>query len=855
MRARNALDSPQCPSMRRHASADYKWDVGWTKDRRADRAELDANEGMEFGRPPSGVPEGIRRRDATRQEAQEWSRAIEDEWASTQRDMERERQSAVAREALADELSVALDPDHPSKSNWAAWRTPEGQLREGLSLLRGGAELGLHGADIASEVVTFGKADWDPMRVPGPRGMLYDTGVEVFTLGQAQTPFYDPGAGVLRAQELREQGYDTGTIQDFVQTHREDQPTLGETSAQFIASQTPGHDALMAAREGRWLAAGGNLAFDVGSTFWVPGRLAKAARSGASAGDLTRMAAAGVYSIGAPGDPMRAARTIKNEARVAGTLIADPQAIPLSTIEGKYTTYRVPTSELKNVGGLETRQGMTKTREAFAKGQAYGGPEGVEFSILPEPSSSVMVYRDADDSVLLTQRAYGQHYGQWASPGGVIDPGETAQKAAVREAFEETGVHGRVVGDLEYSAGPMHASTLMEYTHGTVRPGGAGSHGELLDRRWVPREEVQDYDLAFPDAELANIDRLNVYRETGELPPADIVPYTGGARPTFAMKPPRHGFTDTVFHASPGEGLAKPSATVHSGGASIGDGLFASPGGVHGRFVDASAKGHTPLLESPNIHMINIRTNPAEDTGLVYKRNLEDELLFEPGTVLDQQVLAKTAVTSPMDIRFERMKAQQTLGAPPVKDYISPSVNIWGPEGAITQGDILRAKARGPVESARDIAAGFTGDPTGRFKGYKLKGKKAAGSDGDLPDGDSASIAETQRRAQVRSDIRAAEDVGTVRLGVRSATSIERADTPHPAPGQRRPEARPVRRQNADCQRICRLCGDPEAARRGHGSLPPAPEGRTTRRVCTDRHPSTGATARHYDRATAWYYD
>ena len=43
--------------------------------------------------------------------------------------------------------------------------------------------------------------------------------------------------------------------------------------------------------------------------------------------------------------------------------------------------------------------------------------------------------------------------GVWALPKGKIDPGESAAETAVREVFEETGVHGRLIeklGDVRY---------------------------------------------------------------------------------------------------------------------------------------------------------------------------------------------------------------------------------------------------------------------------------------------------------------------------------------------------------------------------------------------------------------------
>ncbi len=45
-------------------------------------------------------------------------------------------------------------------------------------------------------------------------------------------------------------------------------------------------------------------------------------------------------------------------------------------------------------------------------------------------------------AILLTRRAAGlrQHAGQWALPGGAMDPGESPQEAALRELEEEVGL-------------------------------------------------------------------------------------------------------------------------------------------------------------------------------------------------------------------------------------------------------------------------------------------------------------------------------------------------------------------------------------------------------------------------------
>lgn len=96
--------------------------------------------------------------------------------------------------------------------------------------------------------------------------------------------------------------------------------------------------------------------------------------------------------------------------------------------------------------------------------------EGADLSGLPRGTGS-----DLRAALLLTRRAehLRRHAGQWALPGGRIDPGESPEEAALRELFEEVGLRlpdSAILGRLD--AYPTRSGFTMTpvVVWGGVRP-------------------------------------------------------------------------------------------------------------------------------------------------------------------------------------------------------------------------------------------------------------------------------------------------------------------------------------------------------------------------------------------------
>ncbi|MCL5005800.1 MAG: NUDIX hydrolase [Acidobacteria bacterium] len=104
--------------------------------------------------------------------------------------------------------------------------------------------------------------------------------------------------------------------------------------------------------------------------------------------------------------------------------------------------------------------------------------------------------------VLLVRRGREPHKGEWSIPGGMLELGESLVEGVRREIREETGVHVEpleILGvfDRIQKKGPRVQYHYVIVDYACRRTGGRLNSGsDVLDARWVKREELPDYCVA-----------------------------------------------------------------------------------------------------------------------------------------------------------------------------------------------------------------------------------------------------------------------------------------------------------------------------------------------------------------------
>ncbi len=115
----------------------------------------------------------------------------------------------------------------------------------------------------------------------------------------------------------------------------------------------------------------------------------------------------------------------------------------------------------------------------------------------------------ADDCLLMVRRGHRPAAGQWAVPGGRVEPGETLAEAVVREVEEETGLEAvcdALIGWVERIDADRHlvildfGATVLDMEARGRRPPVAGD--DAAESAWVPLSSVAGLDLVEGMAEF-----------------------------------------------------------------------------------------------------------------------------------------------------------------------------------------------------------------------------------------------------------------------------------------------------------------------------------------------------------------
>ena len=95
--------------------------------------------------------------------------------------------------------------------------------------------------------------------------------------------------------------------------------------------------------------------------------------------------------------------------------------------------------------------------------------------------------------------------GRWTFPKGIIEPGDTARDTALKEALEEAGLHGTLIGDpLGSFEQTKWGSTfsVQVYLMNVTAEDHTWDEAHLRQRRWCDREETLDLMQGRPVAPL-----------------------------------------------------------------------------------------------------------------------------------------------------------------------------------------------------------------------------------------------------------------------------------------------------------------------------------------------------------------
>lgn len=131
-----------------------------------------------------------------------------------------------------------------------------------------------------------------------------------------------------------------------------------------------------------------------------------------------------------------------------------------------------------------------------------------------------LVFKETSKGKLRVLVAHRPGYDDWGLPKGKADKGETSEETAIREVYEETGYHCRIVAPMDTTRHRINAG-IKEVAWFAMRPlpdsPGYQKNKEVDEVRWLSRKQAKsllDYDT---DKALVGDPSLRKLSRTGTI--------------------------------------------------------------------------------------------------------------------------------------------------------------------------------------------------------------------------------------------------------------------------------------------------------------------------------------------------
>ena len=130
---------------------------------------------------------------------------------------------------------------------------------------------------------------------------------------------------------------------------------------------------------------------------------------------------------------------------------------------------------------------------------------------MPKPITPLLtvdaVIKMQDNNIILIKRKNPPFQGQYALPGGFVEIGETTEEACIREAFEETNIHVKIMKLTGVYSDPKrdprrHTVTISYLCEPLTMNEKPMAKTDAMDLELVPIKNVESMELAFDHKQI-----------------------------------------------------------------------------------------------------------------------------------------------------------------------------------------------------------------------------------------------------------------------------------------------------------------------------------------------------------------